>query len=254
MLTETLMQHSNLSLLQVEEPFIEYLFLQHLSIPVQVDSMAQGETFFFQLVGVQLTLQTPYMYNSYCGGSKCDQLHPYYTRENWPTFLLFIVIFTSENKKIQQCRQLLYILHLRKLYNMATSTNDHDDLLDSDNDELEEEVIRDKVTKESFLQLIEKASEGGDLLKVINLLPNSSQRYGHSITMNAIVKNAALSQIDLLTRRLSENSDRLTNTTEKAMVRLFSPSPTFTDVSASVSNETSSYVAGKERKVDSERK
>jgi len=74
MLTETLMQHSNLSLLQVEEPFIEYLFLQHLSIPVQVDSMAQGETFFFQLVGVQLTLQTPYMYNSYCGGSECDQL------------------------------------------------------------------------------------------------------------------------------------------------------------------------------------
>ena len=137
---------------------------------------------------------------------------------------------------------------------MATSTNDHDDLLDSDNDELEEEVIRDKVTKESFLQLIEKASEGGDLLKVINRLPNSSQRYGHSIAMNAIVKNAALSQIDLLTRRLSENSDRLTNTTEKAMVGLFSPSPTFTDVSASVSNKTSSYVAAKERKVDSERK
>jgi len=413
---------------------------------------------------------------------------------------------------------------------MATSTNDDDDVLDSIDDELEEEVILDKVTKESFLQLIEKASEGGDLLKVINLLPNSSQRYGHSITMNAIVKiicrhatfkdrctafyttkvksgketrvvstyntlnqsnkeilrdmireitpsnglwfevtnllklcdeafnestasiarkgmptnriaciahmlcderflacyipltvataagarpaeldhikatsktksdavyadvfksykswvsdyknpftdglfaddvggiqphlavfkdgdmirglvrstvqrvqtilknhkqsghhssgderlmeirnsflspkgknvdmglwyaflmledkdlnfvsrnlqegvgaaaglgtvgggvaattsyrkrdasDAALSQIDLLTRRLSENSDRLTNTTEKAMVRLFSPSPTFTDVSASVSNETSSYVAAKERKVDSERK
>jgi len=71
---------------------------------------------------------------------------------------------------------------------MATSTNDDDDLLDSDDDELEEEVIRDKVMKESFLQLIEKASEGGDLLKVINLLPNSSQHYGHSITMNAIVK------------------------------------------------------------------
>jgi hypothetical protein len=71
---------------------------------------------------------------------------------------------------------------------MATSTNDDDNLLDSDNDELEEELIRDKVTKESFLQLIEKALEGGDLLKVINLLPNSSQRYGYSITMNAIVK------------------------------------------------------------------
>jgi len=66
--------------------------------------------------------------------------------------------------------------------------------------------------------------------------------------------DAALAQIDLLTRRLSENSDRLTSTTEKAMVRLFSPSPTFTDVSASVTNETSSYVTAKERKVDSERK
>jgi hypothetical protein len=41
---------------------------------------------------------------------------------------------------------------------------------------------------------------------------------------------------------------------EKAMVRFFPPSPTFTDVSASVTNETSSYVTAKERKVDSERK
>jgi hypothetical protein len=45
------------------------------------------------------------------------------------------------------------------------------------------------------------------------------------------VSEMASSQIDLLTRRLSENSDRHTSTTEKAMVHLFSPSPTFTDVS-----------------------
>jgi hypothetical protein len=65
---------------------------------------------------------------------------------------------------------------------------------------------------------------------------------------------AALTQIDLLTRRLSNNSDRLTSMTEKAMVRLFSPSPTFTDVSTSVNNDTASYIAAKEKKVDSERK
>jgi len=108
---------------------------------------------------------------------------------------------------------------------MATTTNDIDSLFnDSDDDDLVENTICDKVTKESFLALVEAASNGGDFIKIINLLPNSSQR-----------------------------SDRLTNTTEKAMVRLFSPSPTFTDVSSSV-NETASYVAAKEVKVVVERK
>ena len=55
-------------------------------------------------------------------------------------------------------------------------------------------------------------------------------------------------QIDLLTRRLSDNSDRLMSTTEKAMVRLFSPSLTFTDVSESVNNDTASYIAAKKKK------
>ena len=67
------------------------------------------------------------------------------------------------------------------------------------------------------------------------------------------VSEVALSQIDLLTRRrLSENSDRLTSTTEKVMVRLISPCPTFTDVST-VGTE-SAYVAAKECKVTVERK
>jgi hypothetical protein len=66
------------------------------------------------------------------------------------------------------------------------------------------------------------------------------------------VSEAALSQIDLLMRRLSENSDRLTSTTEKAMVRLFLPSPTFMDVSTA--GTESAYVATKECKVTVERK
>jgi hypothetical protein len=67
------------------------------------------------------------------------------------------------------------------------------------------------------------------------------------------VSEVALSQIDLLVRRLSDNSDRLTSTTEKAMVRLLSPSPTFTDVSTA-GTETASYVTAKEYKVTMERK
>ena len=70
-----------------------------------------------------------------------------------------------------------------------TNTNDIDLLLmDSDDDQLMEEIMRDKVMKESFLAMIESATTGGDFLNIINLLPNSSQRYGHSSTMNAIIK------------------------------------------------------------------
>jgi hypothetical protein len=59
---------------------------------------------------------------------------------------------------------------------MAAATNDDDDLLDSDDDELVENAIHDMVTKDSFLSTVEAASEGADFLKIINLLPNSSQR------------------------------------------------------------------------------
>jgi hypothetical protein len=61
-------------------------------------------------------------------------------------------------------------------------------LMDSDDDQLMEEIMRDEVTKESFLAMIESATTGGDFLNIINLLPNSSQHYGHSLTMNAIIK------------------------------------------------------------------
>jgi len=72
---------------------------------------------------------------------------------------------------------------------MATTNDEsYDDLIDSDDDELVQETIRDKVTKESFISMVEAASDGGDFLKVINLRPNSLQRYGHSLTMNAIIK------------------------------------------------------------------
>jgi len=71
---------------------------------------------------------------------------------------------------------------------IPNATNNDDDLMDSDDDELVDEIIRDKVTKESFLQMVENVSIGGDLLKIINLLFSSSQCYGHSITMNAINK------------------------------------------------------------------
>ena len=70
----------------------------------------------------------------------------------------------------------------------SVANDDDDDDVDTDDEEYTQEVIRDKTTKESFLSLIDSASEGADLIRIINLLPNSSQRYGHSLTMNAVVK------------------------------------------------------------------
>jgi hypothetical protein len=69
--------------------------------------------------------------------------------------------------------------------------NDDDDLLlevDTEDEDLALDVIRDETTKESFMSLIDGASKGEDLLRIIELLPNSSQRYGHSLTMNAVMK------------------------------------------------------------------
>jgi signal recognition particle GTPase len=75
---------------------------------------------------------------------------------------------------------------------LTTSTSltkaTENECMDSNNEELVKKTIKDYVTKESFLSMIDNVSEGGDLLKIINLLPNSSQRYGHSLTMNAILK------------------------------------------------------------------
>jgi hypothetical protein len=58
--------------------------------------------------------------------------------------------------------------------------------------------------------------------------------------------DVAMVQIDMLTKHLADNSDRLTNEKEKAMVHLFSPSPTFTDISCSGGGESPSYIAAKE--------
>jgi hypothetical protein len=75
---------------------------------------------------------------------------------------------------------------------MNSSANDVALLLlsdvDTDDDEIEKEFLRDRTTKETFVSMIDSATQGEDLLRVIDLLPNSSQRYGHSLTMNAIVK------------------------------------------------------------------
>jgi hypothetical protein len=72
--------------------------------------------------------------------------------------------------------------------NMSSDLNDVADDDDSEDEELAQEVIQDKTTRDSFLLMIDAASDGANLMKIISLLPNSSQRYGHSITMNAVVK------------------------------------------------------------------
>ncbi len=48
--------------------------------------------------------------------------------------------------------------------------------------------LRDSITKQSFAAMIDSAKTGSDIIKITDLLLNSSQCYGHSITMNALIK------------------------------------------------------------------
>jgi hypothetical protein len=63
------------------------------------------------------------------------------------------------------------------------SDEDEDNVLAPDNSVL---------TKQSFTARVEIASAGEALLELIDLLPNSAQKYGHSITMNAVIKTCIL--------------------------------------------------------------
>jgi hypothetical protein len=51
-----------------------------------------------------------------------------------------------------------------------------------------QESLWDGLTKQTFTSLIDNATIGTNLLKIFDLLPNCSQRYGHSLTMNALIK------------------------------------------------------------------
>jgi hypothetical protein len=57
----------------------------------------------------------------------------------------------------------------------------------SSEEEVEEEEC-DSMSREKFLERVNSASNGNDVLGVLALLPNTAQRWGHSITMNAIIK------------------------------------------------------------------
>jgi len=109
-----------------------------------------------------------------------------------PDFITFFMcIYTCILRKTTTAKTTSFSLHLinnkSNINEIPNATNNDDDLMDSNDDELVDEIIRDKVTKESFLQMVENVSIGGDLLIIINL-PSLSQCYGHSITMNAIIK------------------------------------------------------------------
>ncbi len=76
-----------------------------------------------------------------------------------------------------------------------SSTNDSDIAKDdvdeesTDIDEVVQECIHNKITKQSYETMLTRAAPGHELLPIIDLLPNSSQHYGRSIMMNAIIKN-----------------------------------------------------------------
>ena len=77
---------------------------------------------------------------------------------------------------------------------MSAINNDNGFQLEVDtvDKKLELDFIGDKATKESFIWLIFSAWKGEDLLPIIELLWNSSQQYGHSLTMNAVMKMISL--------------------------------------------------------------
>jgi hypothetical protein len=60
--------------------------------------------------------------------------------------------------------------------------------VNTDENKIENECLRDRTAKESFLSLIDGATQGEDLPHIIELLPNSSLTYVYSLTMNATVK------------------------------------------------------------------
>jgi hypothetical protein len=44
------------------------------------------------------------------------------------------------------------------------------------------------MTRERFLERVDSATNGIQLLELLTFLPNTAQRWGHSITMNAVIK------------------------------------------------------------------
>jgi hypothetical protein len=70
----------------------------------------------------------------------------------------------------------------------ATNGAYKEDNDDDDDDKIVHELLYDTVTKQSFAAMIKSAATGSDIHKVTNLLSNTSQRYGHSITRNALIK------------------------------------------------------------------
>ncbi len=57
----------------------------------------------------------------------------------------------------------------------------------SSEDEVEEEEP-ETMTRERFLKRVDSATNGNQLLELLTFLPNTAQRWGHSITMNAVIK------------------------------------------------------------------
>jgi hypothetical protein len=58
---------------------------------------------------------------------------------------------------------------------MMLINNDVVDDFATNDEEFPQEVTRDKTTRECFLSMIDSASQGVDLIRIINLLPNSTQ-------------------------------------------------------------------------------
>jgi hypothetical protein len=72
--------------------------------------------------------------------------------------------------------------------NSISNVSDLDDEGSEEDEEVLPEAEQNISTRQGYLSCINEASDGQHLLDIINLLPNSAQHYGHSLTMNAIIK------------------------------------------------------------------
>jgi len=106
-------------------------------------------------------------------------------KKNSPLAFTFFLIFTY-----RACFYTAPFLSSKKnlMAINAAATKQAEEDYDDDDYDIVQESLHDYVTKHSFAAMIDSATTGNDILKVTDLLPNSSQRYGPSIAMNAFIR------------------------------------------------------------------
>jgi hypothetical protein len=101
-------------------------------------------------------------------------------------------VYDTSNQSKSSSNGLMHVVLAGTASEPQALLHDYESLSDDDDSivgpDKSAEKEREATTKDSFLQLLADAKDGSDFLKLIDMLPNSANRYGHSLTMNAIIK------------------------------------------------------------------